>query len=645
MVRFSTSVLAVAGALAIAVTGMGAVAMASPPPAEVTLAGSVPLFAGHAPTVGSLAASQRLSIEVWLKPDLAGAQRFAATVSTPGSPSFRKYLSPAAYMARFGPPRRETAAAEAWLRSEGFTGVSADTGDDYVRATAPVSTIDAAFHTTLRQYRATATVNAGPYPLFGNARPVTLPASLAPGVLGVTGLDNAIPFLPPQQPDGQSGISGAAKPSVPCSTYYGQHMVSKLPKMFGTTSFPNAVCGYTASQLRAAYEAISTDTGTGQTVALVELGLAPKMFTTLADYAKAVHMPAPSAARYHELDLQPKSCPGDAFNVEEQLDVESVYDMAPGAGELVVGGDGCDNGDSGAQGLYNADTVVINGNGAHPLATIASNSWGSGSESVPADQVSIIHSYLVKAAAVGVGMYFSSGDASGVSLPASDPSAIAVGGTTLGLGKTSNRLFETGWSNGAFLSAHGHWQLAGEDGAAGGGPSQLWQQPSYQQGVVPASLTTPAGGRGGPVRSVPDLSADADPFTGMLIGMFNNKGTFTLTDIGGTSLACPLVAGMVAAAQQGQPTPFGFLDPVFYKLAGTAAFHDALPLTSASPPLWRATVCAITGCHSLFLLQFDDQNPSMLGYTGQVTLKGYDNMTGLGTPNGQAFITALRRMG
>jgi hypothetical protein len=46
----------------------------------------------------------------------------------------------------------------------------------------------------------------------------------------------------------------------------------------------------------------------------------------------------------------------------------------------------------------------------------------------------------------------------------------------------------------------------------------------------------------------------------------------------------------------------------------------------------------------LALMIFDDQNPRMIGYTGQVTVKGYDNMTGIGTPHGQAFIRALRRL-
>ena len=66
----------------------------------------------------------------------------------------------------------------------------------YVRATATASTIDAAFRTQLEMYWASAAVNAGPYALRANSGPVILPSSLAGGVLGVTGLDNAGPILP-----------------------------------------------------------------------------------------------------------------------------------------------------------------------------------------------------------------------------------------------------------------------------------------------------------------------------------------------------------------------------------------------------------------------------------------------------------------
>lgn len=220
-----------------------------------------------------------------------------------------------------------------------------------------------------------------------------------------------------------------------------------------------------------------------------------------------------------------------------------------------------------------------------------------------------------------------------------------MGGTTLGLGKTSNRLFETGWSDGTY-NIDGHaWSPVEEDGAAGGGPSLQWRQPSYQKGVVPASLSAaPGGNRGRPVRSVPDISADADSWTGMLVGIFQKK-KFTMAEVGGTSLAAPLVAGVVTAAQQGQARPFGFLNPTFYKLAGTRALHDPLPLTNSSPALWRGAFCGISICNAMFLFQFDDQSTSLLGYNGQVMAKGYDNMTGVGTPNGQAFIAALRKTG
>ena len=178
--------------------------------------------------------------------------------------------------------------------------------------------------------------------------------------------------------------------------------------------------------------------------------------------------------------------------------------------------------------------------------------------------------------------------------------------------------------------------------------SLLWKEPGYQQGVVPPALAKAPGNRGGPVRSVPDISADADPFTGFAVGLltFHAKKhlppSYAKFVVGGTSLSSPTVAGMVTAAEQGQSGAFGFINPAIYKLAGTSAFLDPLPLTSSSPTLYRGIVCPAYTCGITGLLTNDDQSTSLLGYTGQVTLKGYDNMTGIGTPNGPKFITALR---
>ncbi len=156
-------------------------------------------------------------------------------------------------------------------------------------------------------------------------------------------------------------------------------------------------------------------------------------------------------------------------------------------------------------------------------------------------------------------------------------------------------------------------------------------------------------GHTGRYRPVPDISADADPATAMAVGMLNvtagKKPTFFLTSGGGTSEATPLVAGMVAAAQQGMKTPFGFLNPMLYKLAGTSALHDILPLTAASPSQQRGASCAVAYCGSPGLLLFNVYSTNQAaGFTGQVTRKGYDNMTGLGTPNGQYFVRALRAL-
>ena len=103
---------------------------------------------------------------------------------------------------------------------------------------------------------------------------------------------------------------------------------------------------------------------------------------------------------------------------------------------------------------------------------------------------------------------------------------------------------------------------------------------------------------------------------------------------------------MVTAAQQGQPAAFGFADPALYQLAGTGALHDALPVTGAPRPwtaAWSVTShdCGAVGADSPSMTRAR----SMFGYTGQVTLPGYDNMTGIGTPAGRAFITGLRSVG
>ena len=486
--RLVSLAAAVATSAAMTTVSLSGPAGATPRGGYLRLAGSAAPFTSHGHATGAVAGSVRLSIQVWLRPgDLAAAQRYATAVSTPGNPLFHHYLSPAAYTARFGASQAGARAVWSWLRRRGFTGIQTDAQRNYVRATGAVAAIDAAFQTQLENYQSSASVNAGPYQLHANNRPVAIPKSLAQYVLGVTGLDNAAPRLPLLRPPTHRREAAGA-PTAPCSQYYGQHHISGLPEQFGRTSFPTQICGYSAQQMRAAYGASMRNNGRGQTVSLVELGLAPDMFLALQDYARSDHFIAPSPDRYAELSLGKNTC-GDPFNIEEQLDVEASYDTAPGVNQLVIGGDSCNNGDFGFQGLFDADIVNIDGTAGnhHPLSNISSNSWGPGDDSQPAILTNIMHAYLVRAAAQGVGMYFASGDSSGVETP-DDPFTILVGGTSLGIGSHGQRLFETGWPTGLSVIKHGTWFLTGQGGATSGGPSLIWAQPPYQRGVVPRAL-------------------------------------------------------------------------------------------------------------------------------------------------------------
>jgi subtilase family serine protease len=619
-------------------------------PGFTTLSDSVVPFATPGNAIGTVAGSQALTIQFWLTPRTAAGESFATAVSTPGNSSFGHFLSPAAYTARFGASSAEAAGVEAWLRSSGFTGVSTDAQRDYVQATGSVSTINSALRVQMKYFRSTADINAGSYQLRANDRAITLPSSIAPSVLGVTGLDNAAPkptYIRPGIPANAKTAPAATPGNVPCSAYYGQHNGYHLPKQFGRTTFPSVICGYSADQLRSAYGYNRHNIGKGVTIALVEWGLTPDMFQTLKDYTHANDIQSPSPSRYAELSLGNDTC-GDPFNTEEQIDVETSYDMAPLANQLVVGGDSCNDGYFGLQALFDADVAILNGVGGHPLAAIASNSWGLfDEETAPPSVLKIEQSYLVRSAAEGVSMLYSAGDASGIFTPADSPFSTTVGGTTLAIGQKDPREFETGWSTGISLDFGTGWSFQGEQGASGGGPSLLWAQPGYQRGVVPRSLAASPGNRGGFVRTVPDISAIADPFTGMAVGQLipNQKGVLTYVEepFGGTSVAAPLVAGMVAAAEQYQ-RPFGFLNPALYRLAGTSAYNDALPITAKTPAGDKGVYCSQSLCGIAALTTFDDQSASMAGYTGQVTLKGYDTMTGVGTPNGQNFIYDLRAL-
>jgi subtilase family serine protease len=312
-----------------------------------------------------------------------------------------------------------------------------------------------------------------------------------------------------------------------------------------------------------------------------------------------------------------------------------------------VGAASCNDGD-----LLDALGKVVD----HHLADIVSNSWGEVEAAQTSDLAAAYDQVFQLGAVEGIGFYFSSGDngdevaGSGtkqVDSPANSAWVTAVGGTSLAVGKDDTYLWETGWgTDKANLSADGRsWtDFPGAfTSGAGGGTSRTVAEPSYQKGVVPGALAKANSAAGN--RVVPDIAAIADPNTGFLVGQ-----TQTMPDgktqayseyrIGGTSLAAPTIAAIQALAQEARGgTPIGFANPAIYAKAGSKAYHDVTDDPTGSG-LAVARVDFVNGYDATGGLATSVRS---LGKDSSLSaVKGYDDVTGVGTP-ASGYVESYRR--
>ena len=181
---------------------------------------------------------------------------------------------------------------------------------------------------------------------------------------------------------------------------------------------------------------------------------------------------------------------------------------------------------------------------------------------------------------------------------------------------------------------------------SGGGVSILFPQPAYQKGIVPSGLAdTP----GVPARVVPDVSMVADPVTGFVVGSSQFTGTYEELVYGGTSLSSPLFAGTIALAQQRAKRTFGFANPLFYQASKKGAFTDAVPLASPVAVTVEPGLVATFDFGGGVTPQTDGGfifGPCGYFFYGEQisihTTIGYDDVTGLGSPNGQTFLANVK---
>lgn len=347
--------------------------------------------------------------------------------------------------------------------------------------------------------------------------------------------------------------------------------------------------GYTPPQVAAMYNFPTAGNGSGQTVAIIELGGGYRK-ADLDTYFKGLKLNSPSITAI-SVD-NGKNTPGSAADGEVMLDIEVVGAVANGAKIAVYFAPNSD------KGFVDAITDAVHDTTRKP--SVISISWGSPEDSWSVQSRNAMNAALQDAATLGVTVTVASGDNGStdgagdkelhVDFPASSPFALACGGTTLN-------------GNGKTISSEVVWnEIAKNEGATGGGVSTTFPLPSYQQSAnVPKQPQANFAGRG-----VPDVAGDADPSTGYQVRVDGQNQV-----IGGTSAVAPLWAGLVALMNQQIGKPVGFLNPKLYDL-GSDAFRD---ITSGNN---------------------DDSN---LGYYKAGA--GWDPCTGLGSPNGAALLKSL----
>ncbi|MFE5815066.1 protease pro-enzyme activation domain-containing protein [Streptomyces sp. NPDC056479] len=609
-------------------------------PGRDTLAGTKPAWATARADQGATSDGTQVAVRVYLRGrDATGLAAYAKAVSDPHSASYGKYLTAAKAQSRFGATKDQVAAVRSWLTSAGLkvTGVTRH----YVAVTGEVAAAEKAFGTQLHNYTKGAKTYRAP------TRTASVPDGVKDAVLTVTGLDNA-PHLASHQ-DQLPPPETVFRNAGPFSSYHGSKVASTLPEAYGT-KIPYAVKGYTGKQLRAAYGA-GKRTGKGVRIAITDAYASPTIAFDAATYAKRNGDAAWKSGQLHQVlpakYTRTEECGAAGWYGEETLDVEAVHAVAPGAQVTYVGAASCYDEDL----LDSLSRIVDN-----HLADLVSNSWGETEDAQTPDLAAAYDQVFQFGAVEGIGFYYSSGDdgdevaSSGtkqVDIPASSAWVTAVGGTSLAVGKGDKYLWETGWgTQKAVLSADGR-SWTGFPGAftsgAGGGTSKTVAEPYYQKGVVPDALAK-ANGAGGN-RVVPDIAAIADPNTGFLVGQTQTlpDGTTQAYDeyrLGGTSLAAPVIAAVQALAQEARGgRPLGFANPAIYARHGSKAYHDVTDNPTGSG-LAVARVDYVNGYDATDGLATSVRS---LGKDSSLSaVKGYDDVTGVGTP-ANGYVESYRR--
>lgn len=516
----------------------------------------------------------------------AALTSFISSLSNPASANYHHFLTPSEYAARFGATSTDVRAVERYFSSYGFRIGALSKGHNILHITGTTSEIARAFDAPVETVR----MSNGALDAHFTSD-ATLPNSLAHDVTAVAGLDSVVP----ESTNLETAHVSAPRVALP-------QTCSAAGSSTGST--PNSVGGYTVQQQAKLYGFsnawASGDTGVGQTIGVYEL--ATYDASDVATYFSCYGL-SPNVTSINVDGGPTASDNADDAPDEATLDVEETAALAPGVGIEVYQGT---NNNSGPTDTYSMMA-------SNDTATIITTSWGI-CEAQTDGAAQAEQAIFQEMAAQGQTVVAAAGDdgssdcedtsdptsAAAVDDPASQPYVTGVGGLDV---PNIDPLSETVWNDNCTQS---------DCGAGGGGQSSLWSRPTWQlaAGIDPETET---------MRMVPDLSVMGDPVTGFIqyytgtgSGFCRHSCSGGWGGIGGTSIGAPLVSDLIAVAAQACGVPrLGFVNPSLYAMASTG-FVDVT-----------------TGNNDLFNIGQYSAGP------------GYDMASGLGSPNGAAFISGL----
>ena len=420
------------------------------------------------------------------------------------------YITHEEYEKEYGASQADVNKVEAFARQYNLITVETNLARRSVILSGSIANMEKAFGVTL-----SASTDADGNNIRVREGDIYIPAELKDIIEGIFGLDNR----------------PAARPMFKVATKNGQNV-----------SHAAAPQAFTPNQLADIYGFPQGFDGTGQTIAILELGGGFRA-ADITNYFEnlGLNVPAVQAVLVDGGTNSPTT--SDGADGEVMLDIEVAGAVAPAANIAVYF---CPNTD---QGFLDGITTAIHDTTNKP--SVLSISWGSAEVNWTEQSLNSFNDAFKTASVLGVTICVAAGDSGSsdsvadgkvhVDFPASSPFVLACGGTSL---TTNNNKVNTEvvWHD-------------SDTSASGGGVSNFFVLPDYQRNAkVPLSLDTKFKGRG-----VPDVAGDADPDTGYKVLVDGQQLV-----IGGTSAVAPLMAGLIARINQQKGKWAGFINPVLY---------------------------------------------------------------------------------